>query len=414
MDQVVSKANLLAALKRVRQNKGAPGTDGMTTDELRTHLKEHWPKVKSELMAATYKPTPIKHVPLPKPGGGTRHLGIPTVLDRFIQQAILQVLSPLLDPTFSTHSYGFRPGKSAHQAVKAARAYASEGRIVVVDLDLENFFDRINHDILMDRLSKRIADKRLLRLIRSYLEAGIMVNGVVMERKKGTPQGGPLSPILANLILDEVDRELEKRGHTFVRYADDLNVYVKSQRAGERVKTSLTKLYEKLHLKVNESKSAVAKIGHRKLLGFSFWVGADRKPKLRLSPQAQAELKHRVRKITRRSGGRSMQQVADKLKEYLTGWKNYFHIVETPGKLTELDEWIRHRLRAVQLKHWKRGTTVFRELTKRGLSKDLAARVAGNTRSWWRNSAMGIHVALPIAYFDKLGVPRLGRRTSIF
>jgi group II intron reverse transcriptase/maturase len=336
-----------------------------------------------------------------------RKLGIPTVLDRLIQQCILQVLQPRFDPGFSQHSYGFRPGRNAHQAVCAAQRYIQEGRRVVVDVDLEKFFDRVNHDVLMGRLEKRLGDKRMLGLIRRYLEAGIMANGVVVERYEGTPQGGPLSPLLANVLLDEVDKELEKRGLAFVRYADDCNVYVHSRRAGERVMQGLRHLYERLRLRVNEAKSAVDRPWNRKFLGYSFWVAPGRKVKPKVAPKALEAMKERVRGITARSGGRSMAAVVKELREYLTGWKLYFRLAETPGVFKDLDEWVRHRLRQVQLKQWKRGRTIHRELLRRGTSEQVARKVAANSRRWWNNSAKALNLALPASYYDEIGVPRL-------
>jgi group II intron reverse transcriptase/maturase len=344
---------------------------------------------------------------IPKRGGGMRELGIPTVLDRFIQQAVLQVLQPRFDPTFSQHSYGFRPGRRAHDAVRQAQQYVQEGRRWVVDVDLEKFFDRVNHDVLMGKLVHRIGDKRVLGLIRRYLNAGILADGVVVERHEGTPQGGPLSPLLANVLLDEVDKELEASGHAFVRYADDCNVYVRSRRAGERVLSRLRRLYARLRLRVNESKSAVAPATQRQFLGFAFWVGPGKQVKRRVAAKALAAMKDRVRRITRRTRGQSLAQVCEQMRVYLSGWKQYFRLAETPGVFARLDEWLRHRLRALQLKQWKRGTTIYRELRVRGLSSDAAARVARYGRRWWHNSAMAIHLALPNSLFDKLGLPRL-------
>ena len=407
MELVVERQNCLAALKRVKANKGSPGIDGMTVGELPTYLRANWPRIREELLAGRYRPQPVRRVAIPKPGGGERELGIPTALDRFIQQVMLQVLQPRFDPTFSEASYGFRPGRRAHDAVRRAQGYVQEGRRFVVDVDLEKFFDRVNHDVLMGRLDRRIADKRVLGLIRRYLGAGVLANGVVMERQEGTPQGGPLSPLLANVLLDEVDKELEKRGHAFVRYADDLNVYVRSRAAGERVMAALRRLFAGLRLRINESKSAMAPAIKRKFLGFSFWVAKGRVVKRRVAPQALERLKDRVRQITRRSGGRSLAVVCEELGTYLAGWKGYFRIAETPGVMDDIDKWVRHRLRALQLKHWKRGKTVYRELVARGMSGLAAARVAANARRWWRNSAMAIHIALPNALFDNLGVPRL-------
>ncbi len=407
MERVLERPNLQAALKRVRKNKGSPGLDGMTVDELPDFLRENWPRLREQLLAGSYQPQPVKRRLIPKKGGGMRALGIPTVLDRFIQQALLQTLQPGFDQTFSEHSHGFRPGRRAHDAVREAQRYVQEGRRWVVDVDLEKFFDRVNHDVLMGKLAKRITDKRVLGLIRRYLDAGIMANGVVIERHEGTPQGGPLSPLLANVLLDEVDKELEKRGHTFVRYADDCNVYVRSQRAGERVMALLRRLYALLRLQVNESKSAVAPARQRQFLGFAFWVGPGKVVKCRVAPKALGAMKERVRRITRRTRGRSLEQVCEELKVYLTGWKQYFRLAETPSVFARLDEWLRHRLRALQLKQWKRGRTIFRELRARGLSVLTAARVAANGKRWWHNSAMAIHFALPNSLFDELGVPRL-------
>jgi group II intron reverse transcriptase/maturase len=380
----------------------------MTVGELPDWLRENWPRVREQLLAGTYQPQPVLRQEIPKSGGGVRELGIPTVLDRFIQQALLQVLQPRIDPSFSEHSYGFRPGRRAHDAVVAAQRYIQEGRRWVVDLDLEKFFDRVHHDLLMDRLSRRIADKTVLRLVRRYLEAGVMVHGVKVERHEGTPQGGPLSPLLANVLLDEVDQELQRRGHAFVRYADDCNVYVRSRRAGERVMAWLVRAYGRLRLRINPAKSAVARAWYRSFLGYAFWVGSGRQVRRRVAPEALRAMKDRVRRLTRRSGGRSLEQVAGDLRSYLPGWRSYFRLADTPGVFRDLDQWTRRRLRALQLSHWKRGRTVFRELRARGLSVDAAAKVAANARSWWGNSAMAIHVALPNKLFDELGVPRLG------
>ena len=408
MERAVSRPNMLAAYKRVRENKGSPGIDGMTVEALPAWLQEHWAGVREQLLAGTYRPQPVKRQLIPKAGGGERELGIPTVVDRLIQQALLQVLQPIFDPTFSDHSYGFRPGRRAHDAVRHAQGYVQEGRRWVVDVDLEKFFDRVNHDILMGRLAKRIEDRRVLRLVRRYLEAGVMIQGVVMERHEGTPQGGPLSPLLANVLLDEVDKELEKRGHAFVRYADDGNVYVRSKRAGERVMALLRRLYGDLKLRINESKSAVARVWDRKFLGFSLWVGAGKTIRVRVAEKALNAMKQRVRSMTRRLGGRSLGQVIGKLRPYLLGWKAYFRLAETPQVFRELDEWIRHRLRAIQLKQWKRGRTTYRELVSRGLGSTTAARIAANTRRWWKNSGMALHIALPNRWFAERGLPSLG------
>jgi len=407
MEKVCERQNLQAAVKRVRKNKGSPGVDGMTVEELPAYLREDWSRLREQLLAGTYQPAQVKQQLIPKANGGMRKLGIPTVVDRFIQQALLQVLQPMLDPGFSEHSHGFRPGHRAHDAIVEAQRYIQDGRKWVVDVDLEQFFDRVNHDVLMGRLAKRIGDRRVLGLIRRYLGAGILVQGLSTDRHEGTPQGGPLSPLLANVLLDEVDKELEKRGHTFVRYADDCNVYVRSRRAGERVLGLLRRLYANLRLRINEAKSAVDLAQRRKILGYSFWVAPGRMVKRRVANKALTTMKESIRLITRRSGGRSLDQVCKRLGEYLRGWREYFRLADTPGIFAELDEWIRHRLRAIQLKHWKRGTTIYRELRARGLSKDAAAKVAANNRRWWRNSAKLINVAFPIRYFDQLGIPRL-------
>ena len=407
MELVCERRNLQAALKRVRKNKGSPGIDGMTVEELPDHLRAHWSALREQMLSGAYRPSMVKQQLIPKGNGEMRKLGIPTVLDRFIQQALLQVLQPIFDPKFSEYSYGFRPKRRAHDAVVQAQRYVQEGRRMVVDVDLEQFFDRVNHDVLMGKLANRIGDRRVLRLIRGYLEAGILAEGLATERHEGTPQGGPLSPLLANVLLDEVDKELEKRGHAFVRYADDCNVYVRSKRAGERVMALLRRLYAHLKLRVNESKSAIDLATNRKLLGYSFWVGPGRTVKRRVAKKALVAMKERVRLITRRSGGRSIEQTAANLRSYLMGWKEYFRLADTPRIFAELDEWIRHRLRAIHLKHWKRGTTIFRELRARGISVTGAKRVASNGRRWWHNSAMLVNVAFPISYFDQLGIPRL-------
>jgi len=407
MERVVERSNVAVALKRVRRNKGSPGIDGMTVQELPSYLAENWEEVRSQLLSGTYLPKPVRRQEIPKSGGGVRQLGIPCVLDRLIQQCILQVLQPRFDPTFSAHSYGFRPGRSAHQAVCAAQKYIQEGRRWVVDVDLEKFFDCVNHDVLMGKLAKRIEDKRMLKLIRRYLEAGMMADGVVMQRHEGTPQGGPLSPMLANLLLDDVDKELEKRRHAFVRYADDGNVYVKSRRAGEDVMETLRRLFAKLRLRINESKSAVARPWDRKFLGYTFWMAKGREVKRRVARKALDTMRAKVRLLTRRSRGRSIPSVVAELRTYLTGWKNYFQLADTPGVFREADEWIRHRLRALQLKHWKNESTVYRELLARGLSEEKADRAARNTRSWWRNSSLNLNIALPVRHFDALGLPRL-------
>jgi RNA-directed DNA polymerase len=408
MARVLTRSNMEAALKRVEANRGSAGVDGMTTRELRPWLKENWPRIRAALEAETYEPQPVRWHAIPKDGGGERELGIPTVLDRLVQQALLQVLQAELDPSFSAHSFGFRPGRSAHDAVKAAQRYIQDGRHIVVDVDLERFFDRVNHDVLMDRMAKRIGDKRVLRLIRRYLNAGILKHGVTLEREEGTPQGGPLSPLLANVLLDEVDKELERRGHDFVRYADDCNVYVRSQRAGERVMEELKKLYAKLRLKVNESKSAVGPATSRKFLGFSFWIDREGRVKRRVAKKALDKLKGKVKEKTRRNAGRSMQSVIEDLSRYLAGWKAYFGAAEVQRDLERTDQWIRHRLRVVQLKQWRRGITAFRELRRLGCSSQAAQLGAGHHRRWWHSARHGLNLALPNSHFTRLGLVSLG------
>jgi len=408
MEHVVERSNVTAAWKRVKQNKGSPGIDGMTVEELPTYLAQHWEALRAQLLDGTYQPKPVRKQAIPKRGGGVRELGIPTVLDRCIQQSLLQVLQPMVDPTFSEHSHGFRPGRNAHDAVCEAQRYIQEGRRVVVDVDLERFFDRVNHDVLMGRLEQRIGDKRMLGLIRRYLEAGIMANGVVTERYEGTPQGGPLSPLLANVLLDEVDQELEKRGLAFVRYADDCNVYVRSKRAGEDVMQTLRRLYARLRLRINEAKSAVDRPWNRTFLGYSFWVAKGRAVKRKVASNALDAMKTRVRAMTTRNGGRSLEAVFAELRSYLPGWKAYFRLADTPSIFHGLDQWIRHRLRAAQLKQWKRGTTVYRELRARGVPDRVSRAAAAQARRWWRIAAHGaLHTALPTSYYDRMRVPRL-------
>lgn len=405
--QVLSRENMAAAWKRVKANKGSAGVDGLTIEETPEYLKTHWSRIRRELLNGTYRPQAVRRVEIPKPTGGMRELGIPTVLDRLIQQALLQVLQPIIDPTFSEFSYGFRPGRSAHDAVLQAQRYAQEGFRVVVDVDLEKFFDRVNHDILMDRLAKRIADKAVLRLIRHFLQAGIMAGGVTMSRSEGTPQGGPLSPLLANVLLDEVDQDLQRRGHRFARYADDCNVYVRSQKAGERVLLSLRKLYEKLHLKVNEKKTEVGPVFGRKFLGYCLRRWSKDAVKIAVAPKALDTFKQRIRLITRRVGGKGMVQIAEQMKEYLPGWKSYFRLAQTPQTFKDLDSWTRHRLRAIQLKHWRTGTTVYSRLRSLGATHELAAQIAGGAGHWWGHSEVGLNRVLTVKYFDDLGIPRL-------
>ena len=403
----LTRENLQRAWQRVRTNKGAAGVDGLDIDQTAEHMRTAWPLIREQLLQGTYRPSPVRRVTIPKPEGGERELGIPTVTDRLIQQALLQVLQPILDPTFSKHSYGFRPGRNAHDAVLAAQSYVQSGRRIVVDVDLEKFFDRVNHDILMDRLQQRIADPGVIRLIRAYLDSGIMSDGLVQQRMMGTPQGGPLSPLLANVLLDEVDRELERRGHCFVRYADDANVYVRSRRAGERVMALLRRLYGKLRLTVNETKSAVDSVFGRKFLGYSFWVAPGGVIKRKVAVKPLMTFKQRIRQLTSRNGGRSLPDVVDRLRSYVLGWRAYFRLAQTPKVWRELDKWLRHRVRAIQLKQWKRGKTMYRELMALGAKPDVARQVAANSRRWWRNSGKLLNAVLTLDWSSQLGLPRL-------
>ena len=407
LEAALTRENLQTAWKRVKANKGAAGVDGLDIEQTAQVVRAQWSRIRQQLLVGRYRPSPVRKVMIPKPDGSQRELGIPTVLDRLIQQALLQVLQPLIDPTFSQHSHGFRPGRRAHDAVRAARAYVQSGKRVVVDVDLEKFFDRVNHDILIGRLSKRIEDAGVIRLIRAYLNAGIMDGGVVMERQKGTPQGGPLSPLLANVLLDEVDKALEARGYSFARYADDCNVYVGSRKAGERVMALLRNLYAGLRLQINEAKSAVGSAFGRKFLGYALWVAKGLEVKCAVARKALDNFQARIRQLTRRSGGRSLEQVVQRLRPYLLGWKAYFGLAQTPRVWRELDEWLRHRLRAIQLKHWKRPGAIYRALKALGAGEDTAKQVAVNGRRWWRNSAKLLNRVLSIAYFDQLGLPRL-------
>lgn len=412
MEEVCERRNLEEALKRVRSNKGAPGLDGLTVDDLVDLLRQRWPVIREQLLSGTYVPLPVKRVEIPKPDGGVRKLGIPTVLDRFIQQAVLQVLQQRWDPTFSPHSYGFRPGRSAHQAVAAAQGFIASGYRYVVDLDLEKFFDRVNHDILMGRIANRVHDPRLLRLIRAFLNAGVLEDGLVSPTDEGTPQGGPLSPLLSNIMLDDLDQELMRRGLRFARYADDCNIYVSSRRAGERVMASVTRyLAMQLKLKVNEAKSAVARPWERKFLGFSFTN--HRQPKRRIAPKALERFKEKILELTRRTKGVSLEQMVTALSRYLQGWRGYFGACETPSVLRDLDSWIHRRLRAFLWKQWRRGKTKFAELRKRKVSHDLAAKTAGSCHGPWRLSkSPALHIAFPTAFFASLGLPILAPKTA--
>jgi RNA-directed DNA polymerase len=407
MEEVCERENCKRALKRVKANQGGSGVDGMTVHDLPGYLMQHWPTIREQLLSGTYKAQPVRRVEIPKPDGGVRKLGIPTVLDRFVQQAVMQVLQGRWDRTFSDHSYGFRPGRSAHQAVAKAQQYMAEGYRWVVDLDLEKFFDRVNHDKLIARMAARVSEQRVLKLIRAFLKAGVMEGGLVSPVDEGTPQGGPWSPLLSNIVLDEFDRELERRGLRFARYADDSNIYVRSRRAGERVMASITRfITTKLKLKVNQQKSAVARPWERKFLGFSFtW---NREPKRRIAPKAVHRFKEKVRELTQRTRGVSVEKMAEELSRYLRGWIGYFGQSQTPSVLQGLEEWTRRRLRSVIWKQWKRGTVRFAELRKRGVGKDLAAQTAGSAHGPWRLAeSPALHFALPNAYFDLLGIPRL-------
>jgi len=404
MEAIVERDNLRKALAHVKRNKGAAGIDGMSLDALAPHLKEHWPAIRAQLLEGTYKPQPVRRVEIPKASGGTRSLGIPTVLDRFIQQAVMQVLQADWDGTFSEASFGFRPRRSAHQAVERAQAYIASGHAVVVDIDLEKFFDRVNHDILMGLVAKRVTDKHLLRLIRGFLNAGVMEEGLVSPTEEGTPQGGPLSPLLSNLMLDVLDKELETRGLNFVRYADDCNIYLRSQRAGERVMAGIEKfLHKRLKLRVNKAKSAVARPVKRKFLAFSF---TNRKqPRRRIAPQSLARFRSRVREMTRRTRGKSLAQIVKELSVYLIGWRGYFGFCQTPSVLRKLDEWLRRRLRAIAWKQWKHGRARFAELRRRGVGRDLAAQTAGSPHGPWRlSNSPALSLSLPNAYFRSLGL----------
>ncbi|WP_084243098.1 group II intron reverse transcriptase/maturase [Planomicrobium okeanokoites] len=407
MEQILSRENLIRALNRVVRNKGSHGVDEMPVQNLRAHVIEHWDTMKTELLSGTYQPQPVRRVEIPKPDGGVRLLGIPTVIDRFIQQAIAQVLSSIYDPTFSDHSYGFRPKRSAHDAVKKARRFITEGNRWVVDIDLEKFFDRVNHDKLMGLLAKRIEDKHLLQLIHKYLKTGIMINGVVMNSEEGTPQGGPLSPLLSNIVLDELDRELEKRGHKFVRYADDCNIYVKTPKAGNRVMKSVTSFIEgKLKLKVNTSKSAVDRPWKRKFLGFSFT--SHKEPKVRIAKTSMNRMKDKIRDITSRSKPYSMEQRIAKLNQYLTGWCGYFALADTPTVFAKLEKWIRRRLRMCMWKDWKKSSTKVRKLTGLGIPKGKAYEWGNSRKSYWRiSNSPVLHRALGNSYWSSQGLKSL-------
>ena len=407
MEVVCERGNLMLAYQRVVKNKGAAGVDGIGIAEFKGHLKQHWPTIKATLLAGTYMPHAVRRVDIEKPQGGTRMLGIPTLTDRLIQQALHQVLSPIFEADFSESSYGFRPGRNAHQAVKAAQQYVAEGRQIVVDMDLEKFFDRVNHDLLMEKLSKKIGDGRVLCLIRRYLEAGMMAEGIVSPRTEGTPQGGPLSPLLSNILLTDLDRELERRGHTFCRYADDCNIYVRSEQAGERVMASISRfLADTLKLTVNAAKSAVARPWERKFLGYSLtWHKA---PKLKIAPSSLKRLDDKIREVLDGARGRSLTAVITALNPILRGWMAYFRLTETKKAVEELDGWIRHKLRCILWRQWKRPYTRAMNLMKVGLVEERAWRSACNQRGpWWNSGASHMNHAFPKTYFDRLGLVSL-------
>jgi RNA-directed DNA polymerase len=407
MEEIVERENLKEALRRVKANKGASGVDGITFDQLEDHLKQHWPAIRDQLLSGSYRPKPVKRVEIPKPDGGVRKLGIPTVLDRFIQQAVMQVLQQRWDPEFSDHSYGFRPGRSAHQAVAQAQRHIAAGYGWVVDIDLEKFFDRVNHDGLMAQIAKRVEDKRLLKLIRAFLNAGVMENGLISPSVEGTPQGGPLSPLLSNVVLDELDRELERRGHRHVRYADDCNVYVCSERAGHRVMTSITRfITQRLKLKVNETKSAVARPQERKFLGFSFTEGPE--IKRAIAPKALTRFKDRIREITRQAKGASIETTVKRLTTYMVGWRGYFGFCETPEVLIGLVRWVRLRLRCALWRQWKTPRRRRAALLQLGVRPRLAANTAGSGRGpWYLARSKALSVGASNAYFRSLGLPSL-------
>ena len=409
-EAVFERENMQTALKRVESNKGAAGIDGMSVKDLRGYLKAHWLEVQAALESGKYQPSPVRRVEIPKPDGGVRQLGIPTVLDRLIQQAIAQVLTPMFEEVFSPHSYGFRPGRSAHQAVQKSQEYIREGYDWGVDIDLEKFFDRVNHDMLMARVARVVKDKRVLKLIRAYLNSGVMVNGVVMDREEGTPQGGPLSPLLSNIMLNDLDRELEERGHKFVRYADDCNIYVKTERAGERVLESVRRYLEKkLKLKVNPKKSKVERATRAKFLGFSFW---KRKGEvfIRLANRTKERFAEKIRTLTRRTRSGKMEDIVSEINRYTRGWTAYFRLATTPSVYKELDEWMRRRLRQMQWKRWKRGTTRYRELVRLGVPKERAALGAVGTSPWRMSRTPVIHEALSNAYWRNIGLESIAER----
>ncbi|MCW9097803.1 MAG: group II intron reverse transcriptase/maturase [Ignavibacteriaceae bacterium] len=408
MEAVVERENMTVALLRVEANKGSAGVDEMTVESLRSYLREHWPHIKEQLLADRYIPSPVRRVDIPKPDGkGVRQLGIPTVIDRLIQQALHLVMQPVFDGDFSESSYGFRPCRSAHQAVLASRSHVSSGRRWVVDIDLEKFFDRVNHDVLMSRIARKVKDKRVLGLIRRYLQAGVLSEGVVSQRTEGTPQGGPLSPLLSNILLDDLDKELESRGHTFCRYADDCNIYVRSKRAGQRVLASVTQfLARHLKLKVNQTKSAVDRPWKRKFLGYSMTF--HKQPRLKVAPASIKRFKAKLKELLRIGRGRSLAKFITELRPVLRGWVNYFRLAEVKGVFEELDSWIRRKLRCILWRQWKRTFTRAKNLMRRGLDEVRAWKSATNGRGpWWNSGASHMHACYQKSYFDKLGLASL-------
>ena len=414
IERMLERGNMLKALQAVEANRGAAGVDGMEVEQLRKYLREHWAEIREQILKGSYEPRPVRRVDIPKPGGGTRMLGIPTVLDRLIQQAIHQILSPMWERGFSAHSYGFRPGRSAAQAVKAAQGYIQSGKRWVVDLDLEKFFDRVNHDVLMARVARKVRERRMLKLIRRYLDSGVMRQGLVEPRSEGTPQGGPLSPLLSNILLDDLDKELEKRGHRFSRYADDCNIYVGSRRAGERVMASLSRfLKETLKLTVNSKKSAVDRPWKRKFLGFS--VTAHRECRVRVAPQAVERFKEALSEKFREGRGRNLRAFLASLKPKLQGWASYFSVAETRNVFEELDQWLRRKLRCMEWRKWKKPRTRMRKLIALGLDRGRARESAFNGRGpWWNAGASHMNAALPTAYFRGLGLLSLMDEVSWF
>lgn len=411
LERILSRENLLLALERVEKNKGSHGVDQMPVESLRAHFVDHWYTLKGEILAGTYTPSPVRRVEIPKPNGGVRKLGIPTVIDRFLQQAIAQVLTQIYDPTFSHQSYGFRPNKRGHDAVRQARNYIKEGKRWIVDIDLEKFFDKVNHDRLMQKLSERVTDRRVLQLIRRYLQAGVMDRGLVQPNTEGTPQGGPLSPLLSNIVLDELDKELETRGLSFVRYADDCNIYVSSKRAGLRAMENITKFIEgKLKLKVNEQKSAVDRPWKRKFLGFSFTSDKER-PKIRIHQESMRRFKQRIRELTSRKHSIDMERRIERLNRYLVGWLGYYQLAETPTVFRNMDSWIRRRMRMIRWKEWKKTKAKYTNLMKLGIDKWKAWEWANSRKAYWRISSSPIlHVALGNKYWQKSGLKSLLNR----